>query len=141
MSKKIIIFLVVFCSLLVLPQSLKAHEIEIKKVLTLDEHLHQVFGDKGPLMKAVLKHESGLNLKAINYNCKYNGRSTFCKKGDRKLATSVDCGLFQLNVRGKVCPKEYFTIEGSMPKVTHIYKTQGLKAWVSYNNKKYKAYM
>ena len=140
MFTKIIIISIVFSvSLLVMPQRLESPDI---KILTLDEYLQQVFGDKAPLMKAVFMHESGgMKLDAVNYNCIYNGKSTFCKKEDKSKAWSVDCGAFQINVRGKVCPKEYFTIHGSIPKVEEIYRTQGPRAWVSYKSGAYKQFM
>ena len=109
---------------------------------TLDDRLVQIFGDKAEIAKAVFMHESGgMKLDAVNYNCIYNGKSTFCKKGDRAKAWSVDCGAFQLNVRGQICPKEYLTIEGSIPKVAEIYRTQGLRAWVSYKSGAYNKFL
>lgn len=109
---------------------------------TLDQHLVQIFGDKAKIAKAVFIHESeGLKLDAINYNCRYNGRSTFCKKGDEHRAWSVDCGMAQINTKGQICPEELFTLEGNMLAVEKIYKTQGLNAWVSYKNKSYTRFL
>lgn len=125
-------------SLLVIsPQRGATEELPI----TLEQHIQRIFGSKAKVALAVLKHESNLKLNSINYNCRYNGRSTFCKKGDKEKAWSVDCGIAQVNVKGKVCPKELMTLDGNMKAVEKVYKEQGLNAWVSYKNKKYLRYM
>lgn len=135
---KIMVFLAIIISLYGYnPQRLEAD----KPVITLDQHLTMIFGTKATIAKAVLKHESGLKLDSINYNCIYNGKSTFCKKGDESKAWSVDCGIAQVNVRGKVCPTEFFTLEGNMKQVEKIYKEQGLQAWVSYKTGAYKKFL
>ena len=134
----ILILLVGFSLLGLFPQRTTADESIIK---TPEQYIKEIFGAKAKIATAVLKHESGMNLTAINYNCRYNGKSTFCKKGDEHKAWSVDCGIGQTNVKGKVCPQELLTLEGNMKKVEQIYKSQGLNAWVSYKNKKYLAYM
>ena len=126
-------------SLLVSPTKGSADDPHIK---TVDEHIVEIFGAKAKIAKAVFMHESGgMKLDAINYNCRYDGRSTFCRKGDKDKAWSVDCGLAQINVRGTVCPEHLFTLEGNMEAVAKIYKEQGLRAWVSYNNGSYKKFM
>ena len=109
---------------------------------TLDDRLVQIFGDKAEIAKAVFMHESGgMKLDAVNYNCIYNGKSTFCKKGDRAKAWSVDCGMAQINIKGKICPSELMTLEGTLIAVERIYKEQGLRAWVSYKSKAYLRFM
>lgn len=120
------------------PQRTTADDTVIK---TPEQYIKEIFGANAKIATAVLEHESGMNLTAINYNCKYNGKSTFCKKGDEGKAWSVDCGIGQTNVKGKVCPAHLLTLEGNMEKVEQIYKTQGLNAWVSYKNKKYKQFL
>ena len=111
------------------------------KIKTQEDYIKEIFGAKANIATAVLKHESGMKLDAVNYNCYYGKRSTFCKKEDRVKAWSVDCGIAQVNVKGKVCPKHLFTLEGNMKAVEKIYKEQGLEAWVSYKNGKYKQFM
>jgi len=101
----------------------------------------RIFGSKTKIAYAVFEHESNNNLNAINYNCYYNHRSTFCKKGDEKKAWSVDCGVAQVNVKGKTCPLQLLTKEGSIPYIEKIYKEQGLRAWVSYSKGYYKKYL
>lgn len=110
-------------------------------VITLEQHIQQIFGSKAKVALAVLKHESGLKLNSINYNCRYNGRSTFCKKGDEYKAWSVDCGVAQINTKGQICPKELLTLEGNMKALEKIYKEQGLNAFVSYKTGAYKKYL
>ena len=110
-------------------------------VITLEQHIQQIFGSKAKVAMAVLKHESNLKLNSINYNCRYNGRSTFCRKGDEYKAWSVDCGIAQINTRGQICPKELLTLEGNMKALEKIYKEQGLNAFVSYKTGAYKKYL
>ena len=110
--------------------------------ITLEQHIQRIFGSQAKVALAVFKHESqGLKLDAVNYNCRYDGRSTFCKKGDKLKAWSVDCGLAQINVRGQVCPPRLLTLEGNMQAVEKVYKEQGLKAWVSFKNGAYKKFL
>ena len=113
----------------------------IEPKITLEQSIQRIFGNKAPVAMAVLKHESGLKLDAVNYNCRYYGKSTFCKKKDYKKAWSVDCGIAQVNVKGQVCPPELMTLEGNMKAVEKIYKSQGLKAWMSYVNGGYKKFL
>lgn len=111
------------------------------KELSKEDYMQKIFGDKAVIATAVILHESGDNLKAINYNCIYGGKSTFCKPQDRAKAWSVDCGIGQINVKGKVCPRELLTLEGNMQAIEKVYKTQGLNAWVSYTTGRYKMYL
>ena len=104
-------------------------------------YINDIFKENATIATAVLIHEGGLKLDAKNWNCRYNGKSKSCKKEDRHLAWSVDCGLAQINIKGQVCPKELLTLEGNMKAVERIYKEQGLNAWVSFTNKKYLLYL
>lgn len=138
MFKNITILILVLGSLVVQPQSLNAGEEIIK---TQEQYIQEIFGAKAKIATAVLKHESGMKLDAVNYNCRYDGRSTFCKKGDKAKAWSVDCGVAQVNVKGTVCPEHLFTLEGNMKAVEKIYNEQGLNAWVSYKTGAYKKFL
>lgn len=134
--------MVVIICLSLLGQPAKGSDEAPPKIKTVDEHIVEIFGAKAKIAKAVFIHESeGMKLDAVNYNCYYGGRSTFCKKEDRAKAWSVDCGLAQINVKGTVCPKSLLTLEGNMKAVEKIYKTQGLNAWVSYKSGAYKKFM
>ncbi len=120
------------------------------KPMTAEQYIEKIFGSKAEIAKAVILHESGNNLRAMNWNCWYyrtgsdgivRRYSTFCKKPDRPKAWSVDCGIAQINVRGRYCPEHLFTLEGNMGAVEKIYKTQGLNAWVSYKTGAYKKFL
>jgi hypothetical protein len=140
MQKLIAFLFLVGISILCIPPYRAVYSQE--PILTPEQHIQRIFGDKALVATAVLKHESqGFKLDAKNWNCIYNGKSTFCKKEDRSKAWSVDCGIAQINVRGQVCPKELMTLEGSMERVEKIYKEQGLNAWVSYKTGAYKKFL
>lgn len=145
--KKIITLIIIVCSLYgFVPQSRNEAELIIVP-LTFEQHMQQIFGVNAEIATAVLTHESSLKLDAVNYNCRYinpkTGRlySTFCKKDDYGDAWSVDCGIAQINIKGKTCPPKLLTLEENMKQVEKIYKTQGLNAWVSYKNGSYKKYL
>jgi hypothetical protein len=118
-----------------------AEELEIEAPPTFEQEMTRIFGNKTDIAFAVIMHESKEKEDAKNYNCIYNGKSTFCKRGDESKAWSVDCGVAQINVKGKVCPPELLTKEGSLPYIEKIYKTQGLNAWVSYKTGAYKKFL
>lgn len=105
-----------------------------------EEEIKKIFGNKAEIAIGVFQHESGFKIDAVNHNCKYNGKSTFCKKGDTNI-TSSDCGFAQINIKAKSCPAELLTFEGSLKAAEKVYKSQGLSAWASYNNKSYLAFM
>jgi hypothetical protein len=137
MLKKIIMFALVIVPLLGFTTRAIAEPTEIVPAPTFEQEMNRIFGDKTEIAYAVIMHESNMNYKAINYNCIYNGKSTFCKKGDESKAWSVDCGVAQINVRGLICPSKLFTQEGQIEAIERIYKSQGLNAWVSYKNGSY----
>jgi hypothetical protein len=112
------------------------------RVQTIEEKLSVIFGKDSKIGIATIKHESqGFKLNAKNWNCIYEGKSTFCKKQDRDKAWSVDCGLTQKNVKGKVCPKELMTLEGGLIEIKKVYNEQGLNAWVSFKTGAYKKFL
>jgi len=146
--QKIIVSIVLVSSLLGFPTKGTTIELEIVPP-TYEQEVQRIFKDKANIALAVFKHESSGSETSKNWNCFYYKKvndkqvrySTFCKKIDREKAWSVDCGYFQINVKGKVCPLEYMTRVGSLERVEKIYKQQGLNAWVSYKNKKYLQFM
>ena len=84
----------------------------------LGDIIYANFGEHSKAMTAIFKAESGLNPKAMNWNCKYPdpkdpkrlvGKS--CDAKDRAKAFSVDCGIGQINYPGRQCPKESFDME------------------------------
>jgi len=139
--QNIILSLVLIISLFVNPTKVIAEPIEIVPLPSFEQEITRIFGNNAEIALAVFEHESRNNIDAINYNCRYNGISTFCKKGDIAKAWSVDCGVAQINVKGQVCPPQLLTKEGSIPYIEKIYKEQGLKAWVSFKNNKYKEFL
>lgn len=88
---------------------------------------------------SIFMSESGLRANAKNWNCKYNGKSTFCKESDRHLAWSVDCGITQLNFLGKDCPSESFDIEWNFKQARIKFDQRGWQPWVSWLNGGYKS--
>jgi hypothetical protein len=141
MKFKIIIGLVFLLPLVAFAaKPLEIQDLEIVPP-TFEQEITRIFGSKAEIALAVFEHESNNDIDSKNYNCRYNGISTFCKKGDEKKAWSVDCGVAQINVRGQVCPPQLLTEIGSIPYIEKIYKEQGLKAWVSYRNGGYKKFL
>lgn len=125
-------------------QELKRHIADYPKPVAtpqVEAYITSIFGDKAEEGMATLKHESGLRLDAQNWNCIYEGRSRSCRVEDREKAWSVDCGIGQTNVKGKTCPPELFTLEGSMAEVARRFKAQGLEAWTSYTSGAYKKFL
>ena len=147
-TSKIIASIVLVSSLLGFPTKGTTIELEIVPP-SYEQEVHRIFKGKAPIALAVFKHESSGIETSKNWNCFYyktvNGKqvrySTFCKKIDREKAWSVDCGYFQINVKGQVCPPEYMTRVGSLERVEHIYNQQGLNAWVSYKTGAYKKFL
>ena len=111
-------------------------EKEIKKV----EHTSDIkslitsyFGSDSVVAHAVFKTESGLNPTAMNWNCRYNGISKQCKPEDRGQAWSVDCGIAQINVVGKDCPKELFNPEENLKRAKEMFDKRGFQPWIAFN--------
>ena len=119
---------------------------------TIEEKFKRYFPKSHVTMLAIAKAESGLNNEAKNWNCYYNKTETVvyetkvkgshsrsCKKEHRKYAWSVDCGVLQLSVKGKVCPVE--DIDTHLEKAAELSKVQGKEAWVVYNTGAYKKHL
>ena len=137
--KTTMVGLCVILSLLGLPTKGSTEASPTIKVLTLDDHLTQVFGEEAHLMKAIAMAESNLEVNQVSYNCRINGKNKPCRK--RSLAWSSDCGLLQINVKGKSCPPHLLTIEGNLKEAKKIKDEQGLRAWAVYKSKRYKKYL
>lgn len=104
------------------------------------------FPEEPDTMIAIAKAESGLNVKAMGWNCRYTRKdgtmySTACVPGDRGKAWSVDCGLMQINTPGKVCPSELFDVEHNLSIARKKYERQGKDAWVAHWTNSYKKYL
>ena len=130
-----------------------ANQVTVKTVnkygldIQLEDRIKDVFGTDGEVMVAVAIAESVMYQgNAINYNCEYTRDdgtkySTSCKKEDRHLAWSVDCGLLQINQRGQVCDEEMFDDEKNIERGKEIYDRQGLGAWSAWKNGSFKKYL
>lgn len=102
---------------------------------------------------AIVKHESQLSPSATNWNCFYDSegyvhetrvkgaRSKACLKTHREYAWSVDCGIAQINFKGKTCPEHTKDMQWSVNKMVEMYRARGdWSAWVSYNTGAYLKY-
>ena len=92
-------------------------------------------------LSAIAVAESGLIPTAKNWNCKYGKEYMSCKKEDRYLAFSVDCGILQLNFKGLHCPEWTYDMHENIKGGLKIYKEQGLNAWVVYKKGTYKQHL
>ena len=121
----------------------------VKPTLTpeIKARIEQGFGENSKIITAIFMHESFLKVDSKGYNCHYYNKdgkrySTSCKTvEDRAKAWSVDCGIAQINISGKTCPKYLLTLEGGITAAEKKYKEQGLLAWSSYKNGSYKKYL
>jgi hypothetical protein len=84
-------------------------------------------------MFRISKPESGHTDTSMGWNCHYqvNGKtvSKACKPEDRLKAWSVDCGFWQINVKGQVCPQELFDRYTNLKHAVRKFKLQGYMAW------------
>jgi len=116
--------------------------VDIVSTETIEEKIARAFPEQKELVTAVFKAESGLRTDAIGWNCYYNGKSKACLEQDRDKAWSVDCGIAQINVKGKSCPKELFNPEHNLELARKKYDTkQGLNHWYAYINQTFIKYL
>lgn len=134
-----------------------APESEVKKEVVqstikqlIDKHFD---GEDAKVAYAIIKAESGKNIRATGYNCYYKdgvvhservqgARSTHCKKGHEQYAWSVDCSYIQRNFPGKKeCPEYTFDLEWNIKEMKKLHQERGWKPWVTYTSGKYLAYM
>lgn len=94
-----------------------------------------------PVANAVRMAEGGNNPKAVNWNCHYGTVSKACLPADRAKAWSVDCGYFQINVRGTTCPDELFDPIYNVQVARSMYERRGWQPWVAYTSGSYKKYL
>jgi len=85
--------------------------------------------DEIPVFLAIIESESGFNPKAKNWNCYYGNKSMSCKPEDRHKAWSVDCGLGQINVKGKNCPDYLFDVDVNLMQMLNLYLSRGFQPW------------
>ena len=116
---------------------------------SIETKIRKHFPRSHKTMIAIAKAESGMNPKAVGYNCYYSngvatttpikGGSMACKVADRHLAWSRDCGILQMNTTAKSCPKE--TIDEHLTRAAELSRKQDLTAWVAYWNGSYKKHL
>lgn len=116
------------------PSSVRASSVETQ--------IHEAFGKNGKLAVAVAKAESSLRSDAKGWNCYYwyNSKrySGACKPDDRHKAWSVDCGIFQINVKGQECPTELYDVKHNIKVAKSMSESErGWKHWWTYNTGKY----
>ena len=112
----------------------------------IEERIKRAFPEDPETMVATLKAESGLNPKAIGWNCHYfradgTRYSTSCRPGDQGKAWSVDCGIAQNNVPGKVCPEKMFDVDYSLKLAREKFDQRGFSPWYAFVTGKYKQYL
>lgn len=131
-------------------ESYKIKEAEAKKptIVKAVAYLAKTFENEGPQVIyeaiSVGKTESGWRHDAKGWNCIYDvlgnvkpqktektDVSKACKPEDRDQAWSVDCGIMQINVAGKECPKALFNPETNIQKAYEMYKRRGWQPWVA----------
>lgn len=120
-----------------------------KKEVTVEDKIREYFPKNWKTMVAVAHAESQMNQKAVGYNCYYadgiatstaiKGGSRSCDVKDRSLAWSRDCGLLQINTTKKSCPKE--TLDEHLKRAADLSRSQGLGAWVTYNENLHAKYL
>lgn len=86
---------------------------------------------------SVFKAESGLNPRQQGWNCRYGKESKSCKPQDRSKAWSIDCGLAQINIVGKLeCPAYSLDPRWSLAAARKKYDRNGWSPWVAYTQGK-----
>lgn len=111
-------------------------EVSIRQgdVSPIIKKIENVFGSDSRIAIAVFKSESGLNVRSMNWNCRYNGVSQSCRPEDRDKAWSVDCGLVQKNVIGQTCPEELFDADHSLRIAKEMFDRRGFQPWFGFTN-------
>ncbi len=75
-------------------------------------------------------NKSMVDTRRMNWNCKYGDVYTSCAPQDRDQAWSVDCGVAQINVSGKVCPEDLFDYQKNIDVAVKKYEARGnFSAW------------
>lgn len=140
--------------------TLAKSEAEGGKTPSVEAQIKNKFVEEPVVATAVARGESGLDPRSQGWNCYYNRitggvltyeqaqkltnkqrYSTSCEESDRKVAWSVDCGIFQLNVIGTVCPENYFNPVENIEMAYLKYKARHFQPWVAYNNGQYLNHM
>lgn len=108
---------------------------------SIEEIIYNYFKDDYEVAKAVFTAESHLNPRAKGYNCRYNGKSQACKKGDENKAWSVDCGIAQHNILGKDCPENLYNPDENIKLAREKYQSRRWQPWSAFKSEAYKKYL
>lgn len=114
---------------------------EVKPQNSIEEEIVSMFPEEPKLALAIFKAESGLNIHAKGWNCKYGQISKACRPEDRPKAWSVDCGVAQINVPGQKCSSDLFNLDKNLEIAREKYEKRGWQPWVAYKNNSYKKYL
>ena len=101
------------------------------------QKIRAVFGEEAEIAIATFRAESGLRANAQGWNCGYG----VCKIEDRGQATSTDCGVAQINIKGTECPSELFDEEKNIERAYSMYKRRGFQPWSVFNSGKYLTFL
>lgn len=141
-----VIYAVVYFTFVNLPVFAQAPDVKLEEK-SIPQIVAHFFPENPKTMTAIFMAESGLNEEAVNYNCHAykNGHrySDSCKTLgiDPKHAWSADCGIAQINVVAKTCPKELLDPVTNLSRAVEKYEKEGLNAWVVYKTKVYKRFL
>ncbi len=118
---------------------------QLKKQVLLPQPIRsikRIFPDTPQMALAIFKTESGLNPRAVNWNCFFDPQgnptanktknSWICPKEARALAWSVDCGIAQLNFPGNICPEIAFDIDWNITQAKEKFDRRGWQPWATY---------
>ena len=107
----------------------------------IEEKIKTTFKDDYETALAVAKAESGLKENAQGFNCRYNGISQSCRKGDEHKAWSTDCGIYQHNVPGKTCPTNLFDPDENIQLAFEKYQKRKWQPWSAFKSGAYLAFI
>jgi hypothetical protein len=91
---------------------------------TVEECILSYFPKQSQIAIAVARAESNMNPQAKGVNI-----------------DSVDCGVFQINVKGHECNEGLMNPEINILVASKMYEKRGWQPWVAYNTGRYKNYL
>lgn len=123
------------------PIKVKAEDLSSAPASGIEKIIYAYFQDDYKTAKAVFTAESGLREDAQGFNCRYGKISQSCRPEDREKAWSVDCGIAQINVIGKVCPDELFDADHNLMVARQKYEARNWQPWSAWKSGKYLAFL
>lgn len=107
----------------------------------IEKQILDKFTNEYKIALAIARAESGLRPDAQGFNCRYNGVSQACRKGDEYKAWSTDCGLYQINVPGTTCPAHLLDPAQNIQVAFEKYQKRKWQPWCAFTSGKYLAYL